>query len=308
MRLIRTLLVVGGLTQSQLALAQNIERARELFEEASSLREAGMYEAAIVRLRQAIAIKDTPGLEYHAGFCESKLGHYRLAIKYYEHAAALLREGATAPDVVTLLPLAHAAALEHLARVRIGVSDGSSATRLRLDDEAEQAVPEGDLLLDAGKHRVVISAAGFRPEERHITVTPGESLKIDIRLRPLDTEVYARMSSPPGAFPWHTVSIGTGLGVTAVGLGIAIVSTVQRNDAENRIKIYGGSATQLSKAQSDKDSAMRWETIGFVSAGVGAVATLALWTLWPSSQHVAVAVDTGGPSMTSSRVMVVTAF
>ena len=52
------------------AAAQDIERARQLFDEASTLRESGHYADAIVRLRLAIDIKDTPGLEYHAGFCE----------------------------------------------------------------------------------------------------------------------------------------------------------------------------------------------------------------------------------------------
>ena len=190
MRHLSILILSGILLQGLPAYAQDIGRARELFQEASSLREAGMYDQAIVRLRQAIAIKDTPGLEYHAGFCESKLGHYRLAIQYYERAADLLRGGAAAPDVVTLLPSAQQAALEHVARLQIAVSNSTPSTRLRLDDEAEQPLPEGELLVDPGKHRFTISAPGFTPERQSITVAEAEHLRIDVRLTPLATGVY----------------------------------------------------------------------------------------------------------------------
>ena len=319
MRLLTIFLIVGGLTRSQPANAQNIERAKELFQEASSLREAGMYAEAVSRLRQAITIKDTPGLEYHAGFCESKLGHYRLAIQYYERAAALLRDGASAPDVVTLLPPAQQAALEHVARLRIAVIRDTPSTRLRLDDEAEQPVPDGDLLVDPGKHRLVIAAPGFKPEERQITVAQAEHLKIDVRLSPLVKEVAPASATPSSTFPWKTVSIGLGLGVTAAGVSLGIVSAVRRHDAQGRISLYSGIANacndspsnctvELTKARSDKDSAIRWETVGFVSAGVGAVASLAFWSLWPSSRAVSVAVDSRGSGKSATQITVITEF
>jgi hypothetical protein len=311
MRLSLNFFIIGLLMQAPPVYAQDIERAKSLFEEASSLREAGLYEEAIARLRQAIAIKDTPGLEYHTGYCEAKLNHFRVAIRYYERAAALLRSGASAPDVVTLLPPAHAFALEHVARLQIDVSERSPATRLRLDEEPEQAVPEGDLLVDAGSHRLLISASGFKPEERRITVAQAERLKIDVRLTPLVSEVRPGTESAPSSFPWKTVSIGAGLGVTAAGLGLGIVSVAKRHAAQGRIALYGGlpnSGPELGIARSDKESATRWETVGFVAAGVGAAATAALWTLWPASRHVAIVVDTGRPSSFDSRVTFATGF
>jgi hypothetical protein len=293
------------MAQSQIAHAQDIERARELFQEASTLREGGLYDQAIVRLKQAIAIKDTPGLEYHAGFCESKLGHYRRAIKYYERAAALLRAGAAAPDVISLLPPAHEYVVAHAAKLRIEISGTSQSAMLRLDDEAEQPLPNGDLLVDPGKHHLVFSARSFKLEERNITVADAEHLRIDVRMTPIENQSPAQAAPASNAFPWKTASIGVGLSAAAAGLGLLIVSAVQRHNAQGRIDLYRGIVStcsqtcsgpqlQLNQASSDKDSATRWETVGFVAAGVGAVATVALWTLWPSSRAVTVGVDSRG--------------
>ena len=328
MRRLLLVMILGlGLT-SRRAHAQDIERARQLFQEASSLREAGMYSEAVSRLRQAIAIKDTPGLEYHAGFCEAKLGHFRLAIKYYERAAALLRAGAAAPDVISLLPPAHEAALEQVARIRISVRNKVSSVRYRLDDEAEQPYSEGELLVDAGRHRLTFSASGFKTEVRDVTVAHAEQLKLDLELTP-DTPESALVVSAPttNGFPWKTVSIGLGLGVTAGGIGLGIVSATQRHNAQGRINFYSGIAAScgssgsactppqqqqtladLAQASSDKDSATRWETVGFVSAGIGAAASIALWRLWPSSHNVTVAMISHGSANAASKLVVTAEF
>ena len=302
------------LFSASVASAQNVERARQLFKEASELREAGLYADAVVRLRLAIAIKDTPGLEYHAGFCEAKLGHYRSAVQYYEKAASLLRKGAAAPDVVTLLPPAHTAALEHVAHIRLHVGNAVSSVQLTLDAEPAQSVPEGDLLVDPGKHRLVLVSAGRKTETREVTVSEAEILNLQVNLTPI-TRTGARVQeSTVKPFPWKTASIGIGLGVTATGIAVGIVSAVKRSDAQDQIDfyhgIYGLDATnaEISKASDKKSSATRWETIGFISAGLGAAASAALWALWPTSENVRVSVLSGWPEKGPSTLFVTADF
>jgi hypothetical protein len=324
MRLSASILAIGMLAFSLTAQAQDIERAKQLFQEASSLREAGLYQDAIFRLRQAIAIKDTPGLEYHTGFCEAKLGHYRLAVQYYEHAAALLRDGASAPDVVTLLAPAHASALEHVARLRIAGVEGSHSVLLRLDDEPEQELSDGDILLDPGKHQLAISAPGYAPVQRTITVSDAERLRIEVRLTPLaaNKPFQAAGESHPNA--WRTVSIGVGIGVTAAGIGLGVASAVSRHDAVGKINLYSGlvattgggcqnpnnaqSCTDLDTAVSNRNASTRWETVGFLGAGVGVIATIAIWNLWPRSRAVAIAVEPIGIANSAIRLRVSTSF
>ncbi len=293
--LLRVALVTGLLLGSRVVHAQDIEHARELFREASELREAGLYADAVDRLRQAIAIKDTPGLEYHAGFCESKLGHYRKAIRHYERAAELLRQGVAAPDVVSLLPPAHAAALEHIARLRIYVATSNADARMTLDGETEESLPKGDVFVDPGKHHLVFSAPGYVTEDREISVSEAEVLNIQVNL--VTTSPTRRAATPARSsdFPWKTVSIGLGIGVTAGGLGLGIASAFQRREAQRQINFYLGNHFEANnpsvvKASDDKSSATRWETVGFVSAGVGAAATCALWAFWPSPKAVRVSV------------------
>ncbi len=324
MRQLYPCFILAFVLQTHAVYAQDIERARELFEEASSLREAGMFAEAVSRLRQAIAIKDTPGLEYHAGYCESKLGHFRLAIQHYERAAALLRAGVAAPDVSSLLPVAHAAALEKAAKIRIALSPVVSSPRLVLDDEAEQSMPDDELLVDPGKHHLLFSAEGYKSEVRQVSVAQGEALRLDVQLTPVAAR--AVQSEPAHGFPWKTLSVGLGLGVTATGITLGIVSATQRHSAQGRVNLYSGIAAlcsaessctpaqqqqtlaDLTKASNDKDSAARWEIVGFTSAGVGAAATIALWSLWPSSRDVSVAINARAGQFAGSYLAVTRGF
>jgi len=294
MRKFSGVILLGVMFCSRLGQTQDIDRARQLFEEASNLRAAGQYADAVVRLRDAIAIKDTPGLEYHAGFCEAKLGHYRLALKYYDRAAVLLRQGATAPDVVSLLLAAHAAALEHVAKLRIYISPMNAFPRMRLDQEPEQTVPGGDLVVDAGPHQLAFTAPGYASERREVSVNEAEVLSINVTFTPNASQPHPQQVEERRPFPWKTVTIGLGFGVTAAGLAVGITSAVNRRDAQKRVHFFNSftpkSDTEIAKAEHDETTATRWETIGFVAAGIGAAASASLWALWPSSRAVSVSV------------------
>ncbi len=50
--------------------AADIASARRLFSEATELRRAGQWSDAAAKLREAIAIKETPGLRFHLAHCE----------------------------------------------------------------------------------------------------------------------------------------------------------------------------------------------------------------------------------------------
>jgi tetratricopeptide (TPR) repeat protein len=276
------------------ALAQDVERAKQLFDEAASLREAGQYQDAVVRLRQAIEIKDTPGLEYHAGFCEAKQGHYRKAIEHYERAAALLRAGVSAPDVVALLSQAHSSALEHVCFLSLAVARSVPGTTVQIDDERGEALSNHDILLDPGKHHLRVSAPGYLSEDRDITVGEADHIKVEINLTPANRDAIRPTDATNQTSPWKTIGISTSLGVTAAGVVTGIAAEVSRHNAHVRVQAARTesspeSAAKLAAAQDDEHSYAHWETVGFIVAGVGAVSTVALWTLWPASRNVSIA-------------------
>ena len=270
------------------AAAQDTERARQLFDEASTLRESGHYADAIVRLRLAIDIKDTPGLEYHAGLCEAKLGHYAAAIEHYERAAALIRGGASASDVATLLDQAHKTALEHVAHLRVLLTKPVSGAYLRIDDGAEQPLTEHDLMLDPGAHQLRVYASGYSTESRSIDMHDAEQLQIELNLSPVGQDTSNATGVPTHTSVWKSASVGTAMGVTVLGLATGIGAAIGRHHAQvtEQAALVNPPAdtASLAAARHDRHVYTTWETVGFVSAGIGAAATVALWALWPSAQ------------------------
>lgn len=293
------------------AAAQDIERARQLFDEASTLRESGHYADAVVRLRLAIDIKDTPGLEYHAGFCEAKLGHHASAIEHYERAAALIRGGASATDVATLLDQAHKAALEHVAHLRVLLTKPVPGAHLRIDEGAERPLTERDLLLNPGSHHLRAYASGYSTEDRNIDLHDAEQLQIELNLAPVGQDP-SNAGAPAHTSVWKTASISTAIGVTVLGLATGIGAAIGRNNAQVKEKAAlidpSSNDTKLAAARHDKQTYTSWETIGFVSAGIGAAATIALWTLWPSAQGTTITAATNRDGTVSTGLAITSTF
>jgi hypothetical protein len=268
------------------AAAQAIERARQLFDEASTLSQGGHYADAVVRLRLAIDIKDTPELEYNAGLCEAKLGHYAAAIAHYERAAALIRGGAS--DLATLLDQAHKTALEHVAQLRVLLTKPVPGAHLRIDDGAEQPLTEHDLMLDPGNHQLRVYASGYASESRSVDLPDAGQLQIELNLSPLGQDTSNATSVPTHTLVWKTASVGTAMGVTVLGLATGIGAAIGRHHAQVREQAAlvdpAADSARLAAARHDRQSYTTWETVGFVTAGIGAAATVALWALWPSAQ------------------------
>src|SRR5262245_61240753 len=88
--------------------ATELAVARRLFGEAVELEHAERWELAAAKLRDALAIKDTPGLRFHLAHCEEKRGHLVEAMLNYDRARELIAAGAKAPDVESVLEPARA--------------------------------------------------------------------------------------------------------------------------------------------------------------------------------------------------------
>jgi len=294
------------------AAAQAIERARQLFDEASTLSQGGHYADAVVRLRLAIDIKDTPELEYNAGLCEAKLGHYAAAIAHYERAAALIRSGASASDIATLLDQAHKTALEHVAHLRVLLTKPVSGANLRVDDGAERPLGEHDLMLDPGTHQLRVYASGYSTESRRIDMHDAERLQIELNLAPLGQDTSNATSVQSHASVWKTASIGTVMGVTVLGLATGIGAEIGRNNAQvkEQAALVDPSAdpAKLAATRHDRQTYTTWETVGFVSAGIGAAATVALWALWPSAQGTTITATSNRDGSVTAGMVITSTF
>lgn len=184
--LLGALLLVAPAAKSQgrQPHAGELATARELFADAAELEAHSEWSAAEVKLKSAVAIKETPGLRYHLAHCEEQLGSFVEASADYARAAALIRDGAAAPDVEPLLPLAQRRLESRIAKLDIVVPPGTSAAA-ELDQRALPASALGtSLRLDPGLHHVVIRAPGQGDYHADVTLAVGEHRTLKVFFPP----------------------------------------------------------------------------------------------------------------------------
>jgi len=305
-----------------------ISAAKQAFESALAAEAAERWADAALKLRDAIAVKDTPGLRFHLAHCETELGNWVQASLEYDRALELLRRGANAPDVQKLLGPARSELLRRLPRLTLEVPADVQVPLISID---QQPYPASELSLgvplNPGPHELRVQAAGRRPFERSLILQEGDRIVLPVTLPVVaPTATAAQLSrkpeppakaspapspSPVAARPDSRSSpvklylmIGESV-LTAAGLGVGIGFAVARGSATERIDsaqaridagspenpaacggmpdaAVGDACADLSVALQDHDRAATWSQLGFVSAGVGAVALVTTWLVYPS--------------------------
>jgi hypothetical protein len=292
--------------------------ARRSFEAAVSLESEQRWTEAATRLREAIAIKDTPGLRFHLAKCEAEQGHLLGALAEYERVAELLRAGAKAPDVQKLLGPASDALKQRIPRLSLELPGDVPSPLVAVDGKQYGASDVAlGIQLDPGRHGVRVTAAGRRAFERGFVAKEGESVAIRAELpsfespaavTPVSTASGVGATPPSGPRDGGSntklyLIIGESL-VTAAGLAVGIGYKVAESSASGRIEsaqtrlddVSRGdpsacgsddpailsACSDLGRAIDDHDSARRLSTIGFVTAGVGAAALVTTLIVYPS--------------------------
>jgi hypothetical protein len=300
--------VLAEPTPSELVLA------RRLFAEASALEEAGNWEAASTKLREALAIKETPGLRYHLAHCEEQLGALVAASLEYARASELIRAGAQAPDVAQLLALADQRLVLQIPKLLLDVPPDLQGVTVEIDGHAiNPAVLKNPIPLDPGSHQVVAHAPNRGDFNERVDLTLGQTHTLVLVFPqrgapppPAAAPVVARPAAPEperrGVAPRTIALIGEGA-LFAAGLGVGIGFTVARANAAARVeraqreidaRSGGGDAgcedaaanpgcTELRSAIDDHRRSSLLMTVGYVGAGVGLTAGVLTWLLWPTS-------------------------
>jgi tetratricopeptide (TPR) repeat protein len=299
-------------TPSEIALA------RRLFADALVLENAGNWAEAIAKLKDAIAIKETPGLRYHLAHCQEQRGELVAASLDYERASELIRAGAQAPDVEQLLELANQRLLTQIPRLTLVLPPGVPQAVVEIDGKVvSPAVIGNPAPIDPGPHRIVARAPGHQPFEKRLVIGSGEASNLELSLVPLAPRptTQAPVASPKPAaaddppsrsgFGAREATLIGEAALVAAGVGIGIGFTLARADATDRAENAqatidhrsGGDVgacepaaplsecAQLREALEARQSHGRIAAAGFVGAGVSAAALMATWILWPSSQN-----------------------
>ncbi|HEX2671277.1 MAG TPA: hypothetical protein VHM25_10425, partial [Polyangiaceae bacterium] len=216
-----------------------ISEAKHAFESALSAEAEQRWADAALKLREAIAVKDTPGLRFHLAHCEAELGHLVAALLEYERADDLLRRGVKAPDVQKLLGPARSELQQRLPRLTLELPADIQVPLISVD---RRAYPASELVLgialDPGPHEVRVQAAGRRPFERALNLKEGDRLVLPVVMavaappggpsEPVATEPPVQTSTPgvaPRAEHRSSTKLYLMIGesvLTAAGLGMGI--------------------------------------------------------------------------------------
>ena len=160
--------------------ATEIATARRLFAEATELRSAGKWSEAGSKLRDAISIKETAGLRFHLAHCEEQLGQLVSAARDYDRADELIRAGAKAEDVATLLAPARAALAERVPSLLVKIPPDARRASVSIDGTPMPPALLGKPMpLDPGPHTVEAAAADRTPFTIEVRLAEGEDRVVE---------------------------------------------------------------------------------------------------------------------------------
>ncbi len=322
-----TLIVLAGvLLVPSLALAQTNEhaavtRARQLYQQGVSAYDREDYTTAERLLRESYQTHPHPvtlrnlaatleRLERRADACNE------LARLIRAHPDADERQNAER----TLANLS-----DRVGKLEIDVS--VTGADVKIDDKWVGVAPLPTWYVEPGDHKISAAKQGFKPAEASVSV--GANEKQPVKLTLIATEAPGMpgaglgTGTDPGAnggtqsgMPPKTIALITGGALTAVALGVGIVYQIGTSSAQDDVDSLGGKAKselgrncvsasetptcqELDDAIDTRDSRGMIRTIGFVSAGVFAAGTVAVYFLWPDRKTAGViptvtASDRGG--------------
>jgi hypothetical protein len=167
---------------SDVPSSAELTEARERFAQGRKLEEAGQFGEALVAFQNVARVKKTPQVQFHIALCLMHTGHSVEALAGFR--TAVKDAGATAPTLVAEAN-DHIAQLEkQIAVVTLEVLPNDSTLAITFDDRVvTSGVPFN---ADPGNHQVILRRSGQTIDERVISVSAGEQLRMDLAPR-IDT-------------------------------------------------------------------------------------------------------------------------
>ncbi len=231
--------------------------ARRLFKEASALEERGRWAEAAQTLREAIAIKDTPGLRFHLANAEVEQGHLVEAVVEYDRADELIAAGESAPDVDKLLATAREDLKKRVPTVHVVGLASDVGVTLTIDGrKLASSLLAHPIPQNPGRHKIVVESEGHQRAVFEVDLMEGERRQIQVKLtkeapkaqvnqrvttESLTTGDLPALPEPPPAQPREhkgsvarTVVVISEVVITAAGLGVGAGFLLNQSSIDNR--------------------------------------------------------------------------
>ncbi len=265
--------------------AADAETALQLYKEGKALREEGDAQGALLKLRGAYALVETP-------ITALELGRTYVAVGQFVEARAILasvaripvrpNESAKAGEARTEAESLAVQLRPRLASLTVLPKDAGSAA-ITITVDAVVLPPEAasaPRVLNPGAHVVVLEANGQRVQS-DVTLAEGESKDLEIAVpAPLPPPPPARPAqpfTPPPAEESRTRSplVYVGFGTAAVGVTVGTITGILTLSKASSLKDTCREGRCPPASQSDLDAASTTgtiSTVAFVVAGAGAAA------------------------------------
>ncbi|HZO12924.1 MAG TPA: PEGA domain-containing protein [Polyangiaceae bacterium] len=282
----RTWMGLSALLIASSAAAQGegpASRAEKLFREGVTAAEQNDYVTACAKFKQSLDLVERASTLLNLGTCEAEQGRLATAYRYYKKGIGMLQPGDERLATTTKLMDELSA---RVPRVRIQLSEATPANARVVIDDAE--VPRDALdsvMLDPGKHRIVLSAPEHEDatatvelaEKDHKTIelAPGPSTKATEGPVPQPKpDPVTNEEGPELAIPGYIIgAIGVGAAVAAAvtgGLIIANDGTIDERCPNLRCDAEGADLVETNKTLLIVNAV----TFGVAAAGIATGAAL----------------------------------
>ncbi len=300
------------------------DRARDLYNQGREQFGRKQYEQAHASFRAAWALKKHWQIAAMLGHCEVNLSRWRDAAEHLSWAVRVGAMTAGGPELE-----AFRTSLSEV-RPHVGIVDvrtDLAGAEIRVDGSAVGAAPLADpVFVDPGQHVIEARAEGHVPVVATIVGVAGKSAPLMLHFDqattapgaadaavtgtpPVATAPAGSLAPAPTAAPGEdqgvearTIAIWSGVGLTAIALGLGIGYTLKKSSASDDattlkatavsehgvggcadpVAAQSGTCLDLRDAIDRRDSAGKIATGAFISAGVLAVGTAAAFVFWPA--------------------------
>jgi hypothetical protein len=276
------LVVVGALLSSPGAASAD-ERAKTLFHEGLSLLDAKKHDAACLKFRESLAAEPSVGAMLNVATCSAR--ENRLAQAQAEYRALLVLNEATSDaerrkNVDARAREAIRGLAPRVPTLELSITPAPEALVIELDGKPFERSRLGSAQpVDPGEHVIAVSARGFAPLEKRITLRESErkrhALELSATADPPRRDEGNEMRALLG---WITGGIGVA-GIASGGalLGVAALraSEIEELCGDGAEPPVCNPAANAARATAISDEGHRLEIGGWLSLGVGGALAVA---------------------------------
>jgi hypothetical protein len=260
-------LAMAAIATAAPARAADAEEAADHFRRGTEFYKQGDNKLALIEFERAYQLAPSYRVLYNIGQVNFQLANYAKALVAFRRY--LSEGGAEVPaDRRTLVEADIASLLERVASVR--VKSNVEGAEVLVDDVPVGKTPLGEgVLVDAGQHVVRVTAQGYEPQQRVLTLAGRDRVEAEILLKKVEKNVVVVRTdegSSVSAAPIIAWSLTGALATTALVTGILSLNS------QSSLRSLRESESYVSSSELDS-AASRAKTYALVAdiAAAGAI-------------------------------------